>query len=150
MKFRKDINALRAWAVIAVVLFHFGVPPFNGGFIGVDVFFVISGFLMTGILYRSLYERGDKPDLKFFLKFYLARSIRIIPVLLVLCAVLLAAGWLFMPGTYYEQLAKYSAAAVTFVSNIVFWQESGYFKTDSHYNLLLHTWSLIHKGLSKP
>ena len=142
MKFRKDINALRAWAVIAVVLFHFGVPPFDGGFIGVDVFFVISGFLMTGILYRSLYERGDKPSLKFFLKFYLARSIRIIPVLLVLCALLLAAGWFFMPSSAYEQLGKYSASASAFVSNIVFWRESSYFHTVSHYNLLLHTWSL--------
>ena len=81
MKFRKDINALRAWAVIAVVLFHFEVPFFSGGFVGVDIFFVISGFLMTSILYRSLYEQGDQPNLKFFIKFYLSRSIRIIPVI---------------------------------------------------------------------
>jgi len=52
--FRKDINGLRAWAVVAVVLFHFGVPGFDGGFVGVDIFFVISGFLMTGIILNKL------------------------------------------------------------------------------------------------
>ena len=79
--FRYDINGLRAWAVVAVVLYHFGVPGFAGGFVGVDVFFVISGFLMTGIIITGL-ERGN-----FSLwGFYLARARRIIPALLVLCA----------------------------------------------------------------
>lgn len=142
MKFRKDINALRAWAVMAVILFHFGVQPFDGGFVGVDIFFVISGFLMTGILYRALYERGDTPDLKFFLRFYLARSIRIIPVLLALCAVLLVIGWFVMPTVFYEQLSLYAISAVAFVSNMVFWRQSGYFEESAHYNILLHTWSL--------
>lgn len=78
--FRHDINGLRAWAVMAVVLYHFGVPGFAGGFVGVDVFFVISGFLMTSIIISGL-EQG-----RFSLwGFYLARARRIIPALLVLC-----------------------------------------------------------------
>lgn len=90
--FRHDINGLRAWAVFAVVLYHFGVPGFAGGFVGVDVFFVISGFLMTGIIISGL-ERGN-----FSLwGFYLARARRIIPALLVLCAILLILGWFWLP-----------------------------------------------------
>ena len=86
--FRDDINGLRAWAVAAVVLFHFGLPGLRGGFVGVDVFFAISGFLMTGIVVKAL-ERG-----RFSVwEFYLARARRIVPALAVLCAVLLAAGW---------------------------------------------------------
>ena len=86
--FRQDINGLRAWAVVAVVLYHFGVPGFSGGYIGVDVFFVISGFLMSGIIIREL-ERGS-----FSLwDFYFARARRIVPALVVLCALLLLFSW---------------------------------------------------------
>ena len=75
--FRKDINGLRAWAVVAVVLFHFGVPGLSGGFIGVDVFFVISGFLMTTIIIKKL----ENPQQRFSVwDFYLARAKRIAPV----------------------------------------------------------------------
>lgn len=85
--FRSDINGLRAWAVGAVVLYHFGVAGFSGGFVGVDIFFVISGFLMSGIVIKGL-EKND-----FSLAgFYLARGRRILPALLGLCAVLLALG----------------------------------------------------------
>jgi peptidoglycan/LPS O-acetylase OafA/YrhL len=84
-KFRQDINALRAWAVVSVVLYHFGVPGFSGGFVGVDIFFVISGYLMTGIIVSGL-EVGK------FSNFYFARINRIIPALLLLCLMLLA--WL--------------------------------------------------------
>ncbi|MGI2024342.1 acyltransferase family protein [Shewanella glacialipiscicola] len=99
-KFRHDINGLRAWAVVAVVLYHFGVPGFAGGFVGVDVFFVISGFLMTGIIISGL-ERGN-----FSLwGFYLARARRIIPALLVLCASLLILGWFWLPNADYKMLA---------------------------------------------
>ncbi|MGL5335898.1 MAG: acyltransferase family protein, partial [Enterovibrio sp.] len=77
--FRHDINGLRAWAVVAVVLYHFGVPGFAGGFIGVDVFFVISGFLMTGIIVTGLEQNNFS-----LADFYLARARRIIPALVVL------------------------------------------------------------------
>lgn len=74
MEFRKDINGLRAWAVAAVVLYHFGVPGFGGGFVGVDIFFVISGFLMTGIIVKGLSEG------RFSLwRFYMSRARRILP-----------------------------------------------------------------------
>ncbi|WP_162504370.1 acyltransferase family protein [Aeromonas veronii] len=135
--FRHDINGLRAWAVVAVVLYHFGVPGFTGGFVGVDVFFVISGFLMTGIIIAGL-ERG-----KFSLwGFYLARARRIIPALLALCASLLILGWFWLPSVDYKMLAAHVGTAVAFVSNLKFWREAGYFDAASHEKWLLHTWSL--------
>ncbi|MGL4938950.1 acyltransferase family protein [Shewanella sp.] len=135
--FRHDINGLRAWAVVAVVLYHFGVPGFAGGFVGVDVFFVISGFLMTGIIITGL-ERGN-----FSLwSFYLARARRIIPALLVLCATLLILGWFWLPNADYKMLASHVGTAVAFVSNLKFWREAGYFDAASHEKWLLHTWSL--------
>jgi peptidoglycan/LPS O-acetylase OafA/YrhL len=135
--FRNDINGLRAWAVVTVILFHFGVPGFSGGFVGVDIFFVISGFLMTGIIYKSLTKESFS-----LLSFYLARAKRIIPALLALCLTLIALGWAFLPAIEFEQLGKHSAGAVTFLSNMVFWKESGYFDSESHDKWLLHTWSL--------
>lgn len=135
--FRYDINGLRAWAVVAVVLYHFGVPGFAGGFVGVDVFFVISGFLMTGIIITGL-ERGN-----FSLwGFYLARARRIIPALLVLCVSLLILGWFWLPNADYKMLASHVGTAVVFISNIKFWREAGYFDAASHEKWLLHTWSL--------
>jgi peptidoglycan/LPS O-acetylase OafA/YrhL len=135
--FRQDINGLRAWAVVAVVLYHFGVPGFTGGFIGVDVFFVISGFLMTSIIVRALSEGRFS-----VLRFYLARAHRIIPALAVLAMVLLIFGWLTLPSTDYRMLGKHVAASLTFLSNMVFWLEAGYFDAASKEKWLLHTWSL--------
>ena len=135
--FRPDINGLRAWAVSFVILYHFGVPGFGGGFVGVDVFFVISGFLMTGIITRGL-ERGN-----FSLgSFYFARATRIVPALIALCAFLLAAGWWFLPPPEYLMLGTHSAFTLAFLSNIKFWLEAGYFDAASHEKWLLHTWSL--------
>lgn len=135
--FRKDINGLRAWAVVAVVLFHFGVPGFAGGFVGVDVFFVISGFLMTQIIFKGL-EGGSFS----VWSFYLARAKRIVPALLVLCAVLLLAGWFVLPAPDYRPLGTHALTSVLFASNIQYWREAGYFDTTSHDKWLLHTWSL--------
>ncbi|MCW2292657.1 peptidoglycan/LPS O-acetylase OafA/YrhL [Pseudomonas sp. BIGb0408] len=137
MQFRSDINGLRAVAVLLVVLFHFGVAPVSGGFIGVDVFFVISGYLMTGIIVsRSLAGRFS------FATFYLERCRRIVPALAVLCVAMLAVGWfLLMPGEYVS-LGKQVIAALTFVSNVLFWKEAGYFHESAHDLWLLHTWSL--------
>ncbi|WP_432321430.1 acyltransferase family protein [Yersinia enterocolitica] len=136
-KFRNDINGLRAWAVIAVVLYHFGVPGFSGGFVGVDIFFAISGFLMTRIIVSGM-ESGNFS----FLQFYLARARRIIPMLLVLCFALLIFGWFWLPEHNYKLLATHVVNTLFFISNIKFWRESGYFDASSHEKWLLHTWSL--------
>lgn len=135
--FRPDINGLRAWAVVAVVFYHFGIPGFSGGFVGVDVFFVISGFLMTGIVIKGL-ERGTFS----LIGFYMARGRRIVPALVVLCAVLLALGWFVLLPPDYKMLSTHSVYALTFLSNVEFWQEAGYFDVASHEKWLLHTWSL--------
>jgi peptidoglycan/LPS O-acetylase OafA/YrhL len=138
--FRPDIAGLRGWAVLAVVLYHFGVPGFAGGFVGVDIFFVISGFLMTRIIVNGLQGQHGKPFSVW--QFYLARARRIVPALLVLCAVLLVLGWFVLPFTDYKPLGMHVLTAVLFASNIQFWREAGYFDADSHDKWLLHTWSL--------
>ena len=135
--FRGDINGLRAWAVVAVILYHFGVPGFGGGFVGVDVFFVISGFLMTGIVVRGL-ERGGFS----LLAFYMARARRILPALIVLCTVLMALGWWFLIPIDYKALGSHTVFSLAFLSNFKFWREAGYFDAASHEKWLLHTWSL--------
>ncbi|MEJ5992179.1 acyltransferase family protein [Ramlibacter sp. PS3R-8] len=137
--FRPDINGLRAWAVAAVVLYHFGVPGFQGGFAGVDVFFVLSGFLMTRLVVGGLQAQGDAFSIS---AFYLARARRIVPALAVLCAVLLVLGAVFLAPLDFRRLGQHALAALTFVSNIKFWSEAGYFDAASHEKWLLHTWSL--------
>ena len=137
-RFRDDINGLRAWAVVAVVLYHFGIPGFGGGFAGVDVFFVISGYLMTGIVVAGL-ERGGEFSVW---GFYLARARRILPALIVLCAVLLALGWQVLLPLDYRLLGTHAVFSLVFLSNIKFWLEAGYFDAASHEKWLLHTWSL--------
>lgn len=137
MQFRKDINGLRAIAVIAVVLFHFNASWMPGGFAGVDVFFVISGFLMTGIIFRGVEQENFS-----ILKFYVARANRIIPALAVLCLVLLVLGWFYLTPLDYRALGKHVGSSMGFLSNIIYWRESGYFDAASHEKWLLHTWSL--------
>lgn len=136
-EFRIDVNGLRAWAVIAVILYHFELAGFDGGFVGVDIFFVISGFLMTGILVRNL----EGARLSIF-DFYVARAKRIIPALAVLCATLLLAGYFFIQPSDYKTLATHVAYSLSFLSNIEYWLEAGYFDAASHEKWLLHTWSL--------
>lgn len=143
MTFRKDINGLRAIAVVAVLLFHFNPTSLPGGFAGVDVFFVISGFLMTGIIFRGFEstDSGGGSGFNLF-RFYVARAKRIIPALAALCLALLAFGWLFFIPLDYKELSKHAAGSVTFISNIIYWKEAGYFDAASHEKWLLHTWSL--------
>jgi len=138
MSFRYDINGLRAIAVIAVVLFHFNPAWLPGGFVGVDVFFVISGFLMTGIIFRGL----DSDDFNLF-NFYIARANRIVPALSFVCLVLLLIGYLLLIQT--DSLAKLSShvfSSALFFSNISYYLESGYFDANPKDKWLLHTWSL--------
>ncbi|MFD2438079.1 acyltransferase family protein [Modicisalibacter luteus] len=137
MEFRRDINGLRAIAVALVVLFHFGIPGMQGGFIGVDVFFVISGYLMTGIIFSRM-----RKDSFSVLGFYLDRARRIVPALACVCFIVLLVGWvLLLPGGY-EELANQVLGSLTFVSNFIYTQDSGYFEQAVHDNWLLHTWSL--------
>lgn len=137
MKFRKDINGLRAIAVIAVVCFHFNSSWMPGGFSGVDVFFVISGFLMTGIIFRGI----EREEFSIF-KFYIDRANRIIPALAVLCIILLFFGWFYITPIDYKVLGKHAASSIGFYSNMLYWSEAGYFDVSSHEKWLLHTWSL--------
>lgn len=137
MHFRKDINGLRAIAVIAVVIFHFFPELIPGGFAGVDVFFVISGYLMTGIIFRGIEQKNF--SLSYF---YIARANRIIPTLAVVCSVMLLFGWFYLNPIDYSTLARHSLASLAFVSNIVYCFGAGYFGEKAHTLWLLHTWSL--------
>lgn len=137
MKFRHDINGLRALAVAGVVLFHFNSAWLPGGFAGVDVFFVISGFLMTGIIFNGLEKKNFS-----VIRFYVARANRIIPALAVLCFILLLFGWLYLPPLDYQLLGKHALSSISFLSNVTYWTEAGYFDAASHEKWLLHTWSL--------
>lgn len=135
--FRSDINGLRAWAVVAVVLYHFGVSGFAGGFVGVDVFFVISGFLMAGIVIGGL--EGGRFSLP---GFYMARARRIIPALLVTVLAVLLIGWFILMPSDYQTLGRHARESVLFTSNLRYLSEAGYFDGASHEKWLLHTWSL--------
>jgi len=137
VEFRKDINGLRAIAILGVLVFHFSHTLLPGGFAGVDVFFVISGFLMTKIIFS-----GCERDTFSLAKFYAARCKRIIPALLGLCAFLLLFGWFFLAPSDYRTLSLHSGSSLLFVSNIVYWNEASYFASDSLSKWLLHTWSL--------
>lgn len=138
--FRKDINGLRAWAVVSVICYHFGILGFNGGFVGVDIFFVISGFLMTGIIINGIEKTGTSQFS--LLQFYLARARRIIPALLVLCCILMVLGWFWLTAIDYKMLSTHVLSALGFLSNKRFWREAGYFDASSYDKWLLHTWSL--------
>ena len=137
MKFREDINGLRAFAVLGVLIFHFNHAWLPGGFAGVDVFFVISGFLMTSIIFRGL--EGNNFSI---LNFYRSRFRRIVPALLVVVALLAIYGWLFLSPIPYYALSKHGGSSLLFFSNFIYLNESGYFDVASLEKLLLHTWSL--------
>lgn len=136
--FRQDINLLRGIAILSVVFYHFAPTLLPGGFTGVDIFFVISGFLMTKIIATSL----ERQTFNLF-QFYAARSKRIIPALLMLCVVLALVTFFWLPTNEYRKLGNYIGYAALFISNLKLKKESGdYFATDSHENWFLHTWSL--------
>jgi peptidoglycan/LPS O-acetylase OafA/YrhL len=140
-EFRSDINALRAIAVLAVVLYHFSIPGVAGGFVGVDIFFVISGYLITA----QIVEKCASNSFSFY-NFYIARIRRIFPALALMCAVCVAWGWYFVLPTDYISQIRHAAAAVFFVSNQAFAGERGYFDASALSKPLLHTWSLSIEG----
>ena len=137
MKYRPDVDGLRAVAVLAVIGFHAFPGWVHGGFIGVDVFFVISGYLISGIIFSAL-ERGRFS----FAEFYARRIRRIFPALVVVLGACYAAGWFLLFADQFMQLGKHIAGGAGFVSNYVFWNESGYFDNAAETKPLQHLWSL--------
>lgn len=137
LQFRHDINALRAVAVLAVILFHYKVGIFRGGFVGVDIFFVISGYLMTAIIARRL----EKGAFSVF-GFYGDRARRIVPPLVGMILALLVFGYFFIDPYNYQKLASSGISALLFYSNISFWTYAGYFDAQNITKWFLHTWSL--------
>jgi peptidoglycan/LPS O-acetylase OafA/YrhL len=135
--YRPDVDGLRAIAVLSVVIFHAFPTLLTGGFVGVDVFFVISGYLISSIIVKNL-ESGDLG----FVEFYSRRIRRIFPVLILVLLVCLLVGWQVLMADEYAQLGLHIAAGAGFVSNFVLWAESGYFDTASDAKPLLHLWSL--------
>ena len=137
MQHRKDIDGLRAIAVLLVVAFHVHPREVTGGFVGVDVFFVISGFLITGLI-RSGLRDGDFR----LLDFYARRIRRIFPALAVVLSACVAVGWLVLFPDDYRNLGRHAAASAAFVANFTLWQDAGYFDAPSVLKPLLHLWSL--------
>ena len=135
--YRPDIDGLRALAVVPVVLFHAGLSVFQGGYVGVDIFFVISGFLITRILAASMRE-----DRYSILDFYERRARRIFPALAVMVLASLAFGWFVLTPEEYAKIGKTAVSIGAFVSNFHFWRSVGYFERETNFHPLLHTWSL--------
>jgi peptidoglycan/LPS O-acetylase OafA/YrhL len=137
MEYRREIDGLRALAVIPVMLFHAGFELFSGGFIGVDVFFVISGYLITSIILADL-EAGTFS----IAGFYERRARRILPALFLVLGTCIPLAWfLLLPG-HMKGFSQGLIAVPLFASNVLFWRQSGYFDTAAELNPLLHTWSL--------
>ncbi len=135
--YRADIDGLRGVAILSVVAFHAFPQLVRGGFVGVDVFFVISGYLISSIIYRGL-SQG-----RFTLRAFYARRIRrIFPALIVVLMACFAAGWFSLLANEYTQLGKHIAGGAGFSSNLVLWRESGYFDPAAELKPLLHLWSL--------
>ncbi len=137
MDYRREIDGLRALAVLPVILFHAGFETFGGGFIGVDVFFVISGYLITTIILSEL-EQG-----KFsIINFYERRARRILPALFLVMLVSIPFAWFLLLPQDLVSFSKSLVSISVFASNILFWTERGYFSTATELKPLIHTWSL--------
>lgn len=137
MQYRREVDGLRAVAVLPVILFHAGMPFVSGGFVGVDVFFVISGYLITTILAQ------ENASGRFSLRaFYERRARRILPALFVVLLACLPFAWMWLLPADMQSFAQSLIGVSLFASNIVFWRTSGYFDSDSELAPLLHTWSL--------
>ena len=137
MKYRSEIDGLRAVAVVPVVLFHAGFEVFSGGFVGVDVFFVISGFLITTIIINEM-DHGRFS----LLNFYERRARRILPALFFVVICCFPFAWILLLPNDLKDFSQSLIAVATFSSNILFWRESGYFESAAELKPLLHTWSL--------
>ena len=136
--YRPEIDGLRAIAVLAVVAYHFGLPGVRGGLVGVDIFFVISGFLIGGILMREHAESGRIR----LGHFYLRRIRRLVPAYFVMAAASLLAAWFVLLPFEMREFGKELIAATTYLANVHFYRETGYFDIGVENKVLLHTWSL--------
>jgi len=136
-RYRTDIDGLRAFAVIPVVLFHAGYSVFSGGFVGVDIFFVISGFLITSIIQREI-SRNEFS----LIRFYERRIRRIYPAALAVAVITIAAAALIVPDGQFKKVGQALIFMNLYSTNILFFHQAGYFSTDSTLNPFLHTWSL--------
>lgn len=137
MKYRKEIDGLRALAILPVILYHAGFGWISGGYLGVDVFFVISGYLITNIIYKEI-QLGE-----FSLwVFYERRIRRILPALYFVILVTFGLAWFWMLPDHFKNFSKSVMAINLFSSNIVFWKDTGYFTQGAELAPLLHTWSL--------
>lgn len=136
-KYRPDIDGLRAIAVLSVVIFHAFPTLLKGGFIGVDIFFVISGFLISTIIFGNLEQNSFKVT-----EFYSRRIKRIFPALLLVLLSCYLLGWFALFAQEYKQLGKHIFSGAGFISNIILWTESGYFDNTAETKPLLHLWSL--------
>lgn len=137
IKYRSEIDGLRALAVIPVIFFHAGFNFFSGGFVGVDVFFVISGYLITTILIEDIENKRFS-----IVNFYERRARRILPALFFVMLVCIPFAWMWMLPSQFKDFSESLIAMSLFASNILFWRESGYFDTAAEVKPLLHTWSL--------
>lgn len=137
MQYRRDVDGLRAVAVLPVILYHAGISAFSGGYVGVDIFFVISGYLITGIISAEISEGTFTVS-----NFYVRRIKRIFPALYFMMLVtIILSGFLLLPE-HFRNFGKSIAATVFFSSNFFFWKQSGYFDAAAETKPLLHTWSL--------
>lgn len=137
MNYRPEIDGLRAVAVLPVIAFHAGFAGFSGGYVGVDVFFVISGYLITTILLSDLAQGRFS-----LLDFYDRRARRILPALFTVIAVSIPFAWMWMTPLAFKDFGQSIAAVVLFASNFLFWWETDYFAAEAELKPLLHTWSL--------
>lgn len=138
LSYRPEIDGLRAIAVVAVVLYHFGLPVLGGGFVGVDIFFVISGFLIGGILWREQDETGTIR----LMRFYVRRFKRLAPAFFAMALVTTLLGWALLLPFEFREYGKTLIASVLYLSNVYFYRGAGYFDGASEEKPLLHTWSL--------
>jgi peptidoglycan/LPS O-acetylase OafA/YrhL len=137
MQYRSEIDGLRAVAILPVIFYHAGFAFFSGGYIGVDVFFVISGFLITSIILSELTEGKFSSA-----RFYERRARRILPALFMMLFICLPFAWLWMMPAQFKDFLQSLAGVVFFASNFIFWGESNYFASAAEEMPLLHTWSL--------
>lgn len=137
MEFRRDIEGLRAVAIAPIVLYHAGLSVVEGGFVGVDIFFVVSGYLITSLIYPSILDRRFSTA-----SFYFRRIVRIFPALLLMLALVCLFGALTLFPIGLRALGQAAAAAAAFGSNIYFWRTLSYFDPTGDLHPLLHTWSL--------
>jgi peptidoglycan/LPS O-acetylase OafA/YrhL len=137
LNYRADIDGLRALAVLSVVGFHAFSSTITGGFVGVDIFFVVSGYLISSIILRNLDSRIFS-----FASFFSRRILRIFPSLIVVLSACFGIAWFTLLSSEFQQLGKHIAGGAGFISNLLFWNESGYFDNISKSKPLLHLWSL--------